>query len=322
MATYHHSAIISGPGSVRLGRSKTQAPGPTQVRVRLEGCGVCGSNLPVWQGRPWFKYPMEAGAPGHEGWGIVEEIGGEVDGLVRGSRVALLSYHAFGEVEVTESRNAVTLPPELDGTEFPGEALGCAMNVFERADIRPGQTVAIIGTGFLGSLLVQLVSAAGATVIAVSRRPESLASAKRMGAAHLIPMEDHRAIIEEVGRITEGRQCDRVIEATGQQWPLDLGGELCAERGKLIIAGYHQDGPRQVNMQLWNWRGIDVINAHERDPSIYIKGMNAAVSAITEGRLNPDPLYTHHFPLRNLSNALDLLNNRDGDFMKAIVTYD
>jgi len=54
-----------------------------------------------------------------------------------------------------------------------------------------------------------------------------------------------------------------VIEAAGQQWPLDLATELTRERGRLIIAGYHQDGPRQINMQLWNWRGLDVINAHE-----------------------------------------------------------
>ena len=77
--------------------------------------------------------------------------------------------------------------------------------------------------------------------------------------------------------LTDGRWCERVIEAVGLQWPLDLAGELTGERGRLVIAGYHQDGPRQVNMQLWNWRGIDVINAHERDPQRYVDGMRAAV---------------------------------------------
>ena len=67
------------------------------------------------------------------------------------------------------------------------------------------------------------------------------------------------------------------MEAVGKQWPLDLAAELTRERGRLIVAGYHQDGPRQVNMQLWNWRGLDVINAHERDPQVYLDGMRAAV---------------------------------------------
>ena len=87
-----------------------------------------------------------------------------------------------------------------------------------------------------------------------------------MGAAETIPMHDHWQIIERVRELTGGTFCDRVIEAVGKQWPLDLAAELTREGGRLVIAGYHQDGPRQVNMQLWNWRGFDVANAHERDP--------------------------------------------------------
>jgi hypothetical protein len=101
-----------------------------------------------------------------------------------------------------------------------------------------------------------------------------------------------------VKELTGGAFCDRVIEAVGKQWPLDLSAELTRERGRLIIAGYHQDGPRQVNMQLWNWRGLDVINAHERDPEVYLAGIRAAVAAVTSGRLDPRPLYTHVYPAR------------------------
>ena len=97
--------------------------------------------------------------------------------------------------------------------------------------------------------------------------------------------------------LTGGCFCDRVIEAVGKQWPLDLAAELTRERGRLIVAGYHQDGPRQVNMWLWNWRGLDVINAHERDPKVYVQGIREAVDAVASGRLDPGPLYTHVFPL-------------------------
>ena len=58
-----------------------------------------------------------------------------------------------------------------------------------------------------------------------------------------------------------------------------------------MIAGYHQDGPRQVNMQLWNWRGLDVINAHERDPAVYVQGIREAVEAVAAGRLDPAALH-------------------------------
>jgi threonine dehydrogenase-like Zn-dependent dehydrogenase len=111
-----------------------------------------------------------------------------------------------------------------------------------------------------------------------------------------------------------------VIEAVGKQWPLDLAGELTRERGRLIVAGYHQDGPRQVNMQLWNWRGLDVINAHERDPRRYVDGIRRAVGAVEEGRMDPAPLYTHRYPLDRLQEALEATRDRPEGFMKALVT--
>ena len=50
-------------------------PGPGEVRVRLEGCGVCASNLPPWEGREWFRYALAPGQLGHEGWGVIDRVG-------------------------------------------------------------------------------------------------------------------------------------------------------------------------------------------------------------------------------------------------------
>ncbi|MFP5380123.1 MAG: zinc-binding dehydrogenase, partial [Vicinamibacteria bacterium] len=136
-----------------------------------------------------------------------------------------------------------------------------------------------------------------------------------------IPMEDHGAIVEQVKALTGERFCDRVIEAVGKQWPLDLAAELTAEGGRLVIAGYHQDGPRQVNMQLWNWRGIDVINAHERDPAMYRRGMVEAVDAVARGALKPELLYTHRFSLDRINDAFACMHARPPEFMKALVIY-
>ena len=82
---------------------------------------------------------------------------------------------------------------------------------------------------------------------------------------------------------------------------------------------HHQDGPRQVNMQLWNWRGIDVINAHERDPAVYIQGIREAVQAVSSGVLNPSRLYTHTFPLDQLDQAFRIMEERPDGFLKALV---
>lgn len=313
------AAVFTAPGAVRIDSVPAPTPRPGQVRVRLEGCGVCASNLGPWGGLPWSSWPTEPGDLGHEGWGTIDVVGEGVAGWAPGDRVAALSYRSFAEFDCADAGQLVLLPPALAGAPFPGEPLGCAMNIFRRANIAAGQTVAIVGIGFLGAILTRLASAAGARVIAISRRDASLALARAYGAAETIPMHDHHAIIAAVQQATGGQGCERVIEAVGKQWPLDLAGELVAEGGKLIVAGYHQDGPRQVNMQGWNWKGIDVINAHERDPAVNLRGMREALDAVVGGRLDPAPLYTHGFPLERLGDALDATRDKPDGFVKALV---
>lgn len=313
------AAVVAEPGRIEMRRVPLPQPGEGEVRVRLEGCGVCASNLPPWEGKPWFHYPMEPGQLGHEGWGYIDALGPGVETLAEGRRVTLLSDHAYAEYDVAPVEAVVPIPKALSDQPFPGEPLGCAMNILRRCDISEGDTVAIVGIGFLGALLTRLASRRGARVIAMSRRPFALETARSMGAAETIPMDDHHRIIERVRALTGGRMCDRVIEATGAQWPLDLAGELTRERGWLVIAGYHQDGPRQVNMQLWNWRGLDVINAHERDMRIYTEGISLAIEAIAAGVLDPLSLYTHRYPLHRLAEALNTVRERPEGFIKALV---
>jgi threonine dehydrogenase-like Zn-dependent dehydrogenase len=319
MAETMLAAVFERPGNLTIHSTNIPRPAAGQVVLALEGTGVCASNLPLWEGAPWFQYPMEPGTGGHEGWGVVTELGADVDPQLLGRRVAALSYKAYAERDVARADQLVVLPEALHGQPFPGEALGCAMNIFARSKIEPGQTVAILGIGFLGAILTRLASRAGARVLAISRRAHSLEVARDLGAAELIAMDDHRGIIDRVAELTKGRFCERVIEATGKAWPLDLAGELTGEGGRLMIAGYHQDGPRQINMQLWNYRGFDVINAHERDPQVSLRGMRAAVAAIEEGVLDPRPLYTHSFTLSEIADAFAATQQRPDGFMKALV---
>lgn len=314
------AAVVTGPGEMEVREVARPQPGSGQVRVRLEGCGVCASNLTPWAGPEWMTFPTEPGGLGHEGWGVVDALGEGVTGVAVGDRVAALSHKSFAEYDVADEAAVVKLPPALAGKPFPGEPLGCAMNIFRRAEIKAGQTVAIVGIGFLGAVLTRLATDAGARVIAISRRPFSLDLARRMGAAETIALEDHYGIINRVSELTDGVFCDVTIEAIGKQWPLDLAAEVTRERGRLVIAGYHQDGPRQVNMQLWNWRGFDIASAHERDPSVYAQGVREAVEAVASGHLDIEPLLSHTYPLDRLGEALDATRDRPDGFLKALVT--
>jgi threonine dehydrogenase-like Zn-dependent dehydrogenase len=313
------AAVITAPRTAELRRLPTPDPGPGEVLVELEGCGVCGSDLPVWQGRPWFQYPREPGAPGHEGWGRVAALGDGVRSLAVGTRVAAICYRSDAEFDVAAAGAVVALPDELDGRPFPGEPLGCAVNVARRCAFAEGQTVAVVGVGFLGALLVQIAARAGARVIAFSRRPFALDVARTMGAQHVFDAGDDAAL-QRVEELTGGALCDRVIEVTGKQAPLDLAGRLTRERGRLVIAGFHQDGPRQVDMQSWNWRGIDVVNAHERDAAIYVEGMRAAADAVRTGALDVKQLVSHRFDFADAGEAFSAMEQRPDGFLKAVLT--
>jgi 2-desacetyl-2-hydroxyethyl bacteriochlorophyllide A dehydrogenase len=319
-AVLGQAAVISRPQQIDLQVVEFREPAAGEVRVRIEGCGVCASNLPVWEGKPWFEYPVEPGAPGHEAWGRIDAIGEGVTDFAPGDRVAMLSSHAFAEYDFASTAELIQLPTTLDESPFPAEPLGCAVNIFKRALIRPGETVAIVGIGFLGTLLTQLAANAGARVLALSHRRSSLNLAEEFGAAATIAIDDEQRAVQSVRQLTNGRGCECVIEAAGTQESLDLASELTCERGRLVIAGYHQDGPRQVNMQLWNWRGLDIINAHERDPLVYVEGMRDAIAAVQADRMDPRPLYTHTFKLDELSQAFDTLENSPEGFIKALIT--
>jgi 2-desacetyl-2-hydroxyethyl bacteriochlorophyllide A dehydrogenase len=292
------AAVLTAPRAAAVEERQEPRPGPGEVLVQVEGCGVCASSLPVWEGRPWFSYPAEPGSPGHEVWGRTED----------GRRVTGLSGHGFAELDVLREDELVELPDALEDVAFPGEALGCAVNVVRRSGISRGDRVAVVGVGFLGALVTRLAAAAGAEVTAVSRRAFALEVARESGAARAFVPDEAPA-----------ETFDVVVEAAGVQATLDLAARLTRERGRLVVAGYHQDGPRQVDMQLWNWRGFDVVNAHEREPAVALEGIRGAVAATLDGRIDPSRLVTHRYPLDRLGDALDAALERPDGFLKAVV---
>src|SRR3954468_4833135 len=112
------AAVVAVPGRVEIRSVAVPEPGPSEVRVRLEGCGVCASNLPPWEGRPWFNYPMEPGGLGHEGWGRIDALGPGVTQFAGGDRVAALSQHAYAEYDLASPDAVVRLPESLAAHPF------------------------------------------------------------------------------------------------------------------------------------------------------------------------------------------------------------
>jgi threonine dehydrogenase-like Zn-dependent dehydrogenase len=313
------AAVLTRPGRIEIHEINRPIPQANEVLIQVESCGVCSSNVAPFEGRPWFSYPFEPGAPGHEACGHIEALGPSVSGWQVGDRVAFLSGHGFAEYDLARTSALVALPAQFAGEQIPAEPIGCVMNILRRSEIMPGITVAVVGIGFLGALLIQLAKAKGANVLAFGRRPFALEVARKAGAKESIRLDDALAATAHVRALTSGRFCEVVIEATGNQAALDFASQITGIRGRLVIAGYHQEESSQINLRLWNWRGLDVINAHERDPVISIRGIREAIEAVRSGGLDPRPLLTHAFSLDRLDEALALTRDRPDGFMKAMI---
>src|SRR3954453_16350941 len=116
--TVMRAAVISKPMTLAVHETPLPAPRHNEVRERIEGCGVCASNIPPWEGSERFHYPMQPGALGHEAWGVVDKVGSDVRKVGVGERVAFLSEHAYAEYDVAREDSIVILPESLDGQPF------------------------------------------------------------------------------------------------------------------------------------------------------------------------------------------------------------
>lgn len=305
---------VTAPLSAFLTQADDPEPGPQEVVIDVTACGVCGSDLNAWRGVPGVEYPLPSGAPGHEVTGTVKKRGPDVTNIDVGDHVTGLTWNGFADRVTARAVDIVRLPPTHPlAADVLGEPLACAMNVVRRAGLDHRQTdkVAVVGFGYLAALIVQLFPPSVRQWIAISRRDDSRALATRLGADATYDFDTVPGSAWE--------SFDVVIEAAGVQRALDYATWLTAFGGRLVVAGYHADGPRTVNMQNWNWKGIDVINAHERRREVLVDALHEALRISAERRVTVAELHTHHISLRDATTAFRLADERPAGFIKAVV---
>ena len=316
------AAVLTGPGRLAVGEAARPEPGAGQVRDPAGG--VRRVRL---QPHPLGRAGLDA-VPDRAGRARARGLGRGGRGRATasrgcrpGDRVAALSYKAYAEYDLADADAVVPLPAALAGQPFPGEPLGCAMNIFRRSGIEAGQTVAIVGIGFLGAILTRLATDAGARVIAVSRRPFSLDVARASARPRRSRWRTTTGSSAQVKELTGGVFCDRVIEAVGKQWPLDLAaradpGARPADRRRLP-PGRPAAG-QYVALELARPR-------RDQRPRARPEGLRPGHPRGRGGRrlrpARPEPAL-HPQPSRStgLDEALDATRDRPDGFLKALVT--
>lgn len=239
-------------------------PGPGQVLVRVEAAGLCHTDIHAARGE-WPVKPKLPLIPGHEGVGIVEEVGPtEVSGIAVGDRVAVpwLGYAcgqcrycndgretlctrqlrtgytidgSYADYVLGYARHVVKVPDGVD--PFDAAPLTCAgVTTYKAVKIsgaRPASLVAVVGVGGLGHLGVQYARIAGAEVIAVDVSDERLKTAKDLGADHLVHAgeQDVAAEIQRLGG------ADAVILTAASRKPIAQAYASLAPGGTMVFVG-------------------------------------------------------------------------------------
>lgn len=313
-------SILTGPAQSEIVEMPLPHINDDEVLLKVSACGVCASELHGWEN----GLPGKRKVLGHEPVGIIKQLGKNVKGFVVGDRVTGLIYEAFAEFTKADYRNIIKVPEHLDDLEALGEPLSCLISGANRTPVNPGDTVAIIGTGFMGLGFMQLMRLKGAgKIIVVDVRQEGLDNALRFGADEVMFPDQ----VEDKYKVVEWDQMDRgvdvVVESSGSQAGLQLAGEMTKVHGVLSVVGYHQanQGMRNVNMQLWNWKAITVVNAHERRNQVHVDSMNGGLAMINQGLYNMKDMITHVYELDQVDEAYGALKNKPSGFIKAVIKF-
>lgn len=300
-------------------------PGPGQVRVRVRAAGLNPADTYMVRGGYEFFHNPLPWVPGFDSAGDVDALGEGVSGLAVGDRVFVAGIPAaadgaFAQYHVADARVVRPLPATVDYAE--GAALGVPYTtayraLFQRADLRPGETVLVHGaSGGVGQACVQFARAHGARVIATAGTTEGLALASRQGAHVAVDHSTPEHIAELHELAPDG--IDVVVEmAASNNLEADLG--LLARDGRVVVVGARtpvEITPRLVmrteaavlGVALWN---ITPEQTHQ------------ALSAIGAGLENGTlaPLVGHRLPLERVAEAFALVSN--GHRMgKVVLTVD
>ena len=315
---------------------------PDDVILEIYGCGICGTDPKILAG----EHPVKNGIVlGHEYAGTVVKVGDKVKNVKVGDRVSVdvdikcgsCYYCRTGRDNLCQ--NIITLGEHEDGGyakynrspagsiyKIPDEMtldaailagpISCVVNTIQRANIRPGQSVGIIGAGPMGLHYLQLLKSSQAGCLVVyETKEERIANAQKFGAKKIINPSKEDAV-KATKDLTDGRGLDVIIEAAGAPSATNLALELVGRGGRIVQFGINPQGAK-VSIQPFDFtfRQIEYIGSFISNYSFA-----AALDLLSAGKFEVDKFITHKLKVSEINRGMDLM--RKGECIKVMIVPD
>jgi L-iditol 2-dehydrogenase len=307
---------VVGPQRSEISEVPDVAPAPNQVLVDVLACGVCTSDRGAWTHQTESADPLTLG---HEIVGRIRSVGSPSLGWVPGTIVTGLAGNGFASLAVMNATDILPVPAGMSPELALGEPLACLVEALSRCPVSRTDRVAVVGLGFMGLGLVQLLRERGVRlIVGVDPSPDARAHAIHNGADEVYAPED---VPEEYREATTGpheERMDLVLEVTGVTPGLATAGALVRPYGTMCIVGYHYAGDAKLDMGLW-YKAVTVVNGFSPDRRRTMAAMKAGLDLVATHRFDYAPLITHRFGLDEVDAAFDLMSRRDSTFVKSVV---
>jgi threonine dehydrogenase-like Zn-dependent dehydrogenase len=320
-------------------------PGPGEVLLRMTYSSICQTDIEVWQHDPFGMLERRPGPriQGHEAAGVVEALGEGVASLKVGDRVAVENVRTCGlcffcrkgraslcengrnfgfsdngglaEYAVWLASMCIKLPDSMSNEEAPlSEPTSVGVHAVMNANVSVGDTAAVIGCGVVGLATMQVLQAAGATVVAIDPRPSSLELASRLGAAATLnPKEVDPA--EVLPGMTNGYGPDVIIETAGAHGTALNAVQWVRRGGKAVIVGF-SSSPQELVFSRAMSGEKTVMSSSAAGTGEY----RTAVELIARGRVNVKPLISAIVPLdRGIQDGFERMLKPTKDVYRILV---
>ena len=331
--------MIERPGEAVFREVEEPVAGPDDVLVRSRRAGVCRTDLEVLAGEldpRWVRYPC---IPGHEWSGVVEEVGANVTEFAPGERVVcegIIPCEAcrrcragetnicenydqlgftraggYGELVVAPRRVVHRLPEHVsfDAAVLiePGSVV---LRGLERAQLRTGEAVGVVGTGTLGSLTIVLAQLyAPSRLVAYGIRDEELDLARKLGAHSGVNVERNPP---------DGDDLDVVVETAGAVPAVELATRLVREGGRVALLGIAGAGRvLELPADRIALRDLALLGSVGYTKAVWSR----MVGLVRDQLVELDPIVTHRFPASEFRRAFDLLDRREGAVAKIVLEH-